>query len=519
VATETETEFALPSGIPLERIYGPDEAGVYPFTRGIHPDMYRGKLWTMRQYSGFGSAELTNERYKFLLGQGGTGISVALDLPTQIGYDSDHPDVEEEVGRVGVAIDTLADMERLFEGIPLDRISSSFTINGTAAIILAMYVAVAEKQGVPPDQIRGTIQNDILKEYAARGTWIYPPEPSLRLIVDTIEFCLERAPRFNPISVAGAHFRDAGASAVQELAFTLADGITYVERCVQRGLDVDEVGRQISFFFYTHTDFFEEVAKYRAGRRLWAKIMRERFGAKSDRACMFRFGCVCGGSSLTAEQPLNNVVRVAYEALAAVLGGVQSMFTCAWDEALTIPGEESAELALRTQQVLAEETGVAKVVDPLGGAPFVEELTDRFEAEVTAIIEEVEEVGGMVHAIETGHIQALIAERAYQEQLKLESGERAVVGVNRYRREETPNVEFYEVDEAELARQVERVRRVRDERDASAAARALDELRTAAQGTDNLMPYLVECAKAYGTLGEMADVLRAEFGEFREPAF
>jgi methylmalonyl-CoA mutase N-terminal domain/subunit len=512
-------EYALPCGIPLDRIYGPDEAGVYPFTRGIHPDMYRGKLWTMRQYSGFGSAELTNERYRFLLAQGGTGLSVALDLPSQIGYDSDHPDVEEEVGRVGVAVDTLADMERLFDGIPLDRISTSFTINGTAAIILAMYVAVAEKQGVPPEGIRGTIQNDILKEYAARGTWIYPPEPSLRLIVDTIEFCLERAPRFNPISVAGAHFRDAGASAVQELAFTLADGITYMERCIARGLDVDEVGRQVSFFFYTHTDFFEEVAKYRAGRRLWAKIMRERFGAKTDRACMFRFGCVCGGSSLTAEQPMNNVVRVAYQALAAVLAGVQSMFTCAWDEALTIPGEEAAELALRTQQVLAEETGVAKVVDPLGGSSFVEELTDRFEADVVTIIDEIEERGGMVRAIEAGHIQSLIAERAYQQQRKLESGELVVVGVNRYRREEAPpSVQFYEVDEAERARQIERVRRVRSERDGASAARALAELRSAARGTENVMPYLTECAKAYCTMGEMVDVLRAEFGEFREPA-
>ena len=319
--------------------------------------MYRGRRWTMRQYSGLGTAAQTNERYRFLLAQGATGLSVALDLPTQIGYDSDDPDVEEEVGRVGVAIDTLADMEAIFDGIPLGEVSTSFTINGTAAILLAMYVAVAEKQGVPADQIRGTIQNDILKEYVSRGTWIFPPEPSLRLIVDTIEFCLERAPRFNPISVAGAHFRDAGATAVQELAFTLADAITYVERCRARGLSVDEVGRQLSFFFYTHTDFFEEVAKYRAGRRLWARIMRDRFGATSDRACMFRVGCVCGGASLTAEQPLNNVVRVAYQALAATLGGVQSMFTCAWDEALTIPSEETAELALRTQQVLAEETG------------------------------------------------------------------------------------------------------------------------------------------------------------------
>jgi methylmalonyl-CoA mutase N-terminal domain/subunit len=394
----TESSHTSPSGIPLERIYGPDDAGVYPFTRGIHPDMYRGRRWTMRQYSGLGTARQTNERYRFLLAQGATGLSVALDLPTQIGYDSDDPDVEEEVGRVGVAIDTLADMETVFEGIPLDQVSTSFTINGTAAILLATYIAVAEKQGVPPEQIRGTIQNDILKEYVSRGTWIFPLEPSLRLIVDTIEFCLERAPRFNPISVAGAHFRDAGATAVQELAFTLADAITYVDRCRTRGLGVDEVGRQISFFFYTRSDFFEEVAKYRAGRRLWARIMRERFGATSDRACMFRVG----GASLTAEQPLNNVVRVAYQALAATLGGVQSMFTCAWDEALTIPSEETAELALRTQQVLAEETGIAAVVDPLGGSHYVEELADRFEAEAERIIGEIEERGGWSRASRTG---------------------------------------------------------------------------------------------------------------------
>jgi methylmalonyl-CoA mutase N-terminal domain/subunit len=518
IATEKDT-LTSPSGIPLERIYGPDEAGAYPFTRGIHPDMYRGRRWTMRQYSGLGTAAQTNERYRFLLAQGATGLSVALDLPTQIGYDSDDPDVEEEVGRVGVAIDTLADMEAIFDGIPLGEVSTSFTINGTAAILLAMYVAVAEKQGVPPEQIRGTIQNDILKEYVSRGTWIFPPEPSLRLIVDTIEFCLERAPRFNPISVAGAHFRDAGATAVQELAFTLADAITYVERSRARGLSVDEVGRQLSFFFYTHTDFFEEVAKYRAGRRLWARIMRERFGATSDRACMFRVGCVCGGASLTAEQPLNNVVRVAYQALAATLGGVQSMFTCAWDEALTIPSEETAELALRTQQVLAEETGVAAVVDPLGGSHYVEELTDRFEAEAERIIGEIEELGGMVPCIENGTIQLWIADRAYEDQRLLESGDRVLVGVNKYRRDEAPpRVELYEVDPDELAAQIERVRRVRRERDPQQAESALARLREAAAGTENLVPYLVECCRAYCTLGEMVAVLRGVFGVFREPA-
>ena len=516
---EAKRRYASPSGLELERIYGPDEAGVYPFTRGIHPDMYRGKLWTMRQYSGLGTAKETNERYRFLLGQGATGLSVALDLPTQIGYDSDDPEVEEEVGRVGVAIDTLADMEAIFEGIPLDEVSTSFTINGSAAVILAMYVALAEQRGVSPERIRGTIQNDILKEYVSRGTWIFPAEPSLRLIVDTIEFCLERAPRFNPISVAGAHFRDAGASAIQELAFTLADAITYVERCVGRGLDVDEVGRQLSFFFYTHTDFFEEVAKYRAGRRLWARIMREQFGAKTERACMFRAGCVCGGASLTAEQPHNNVVRVAYQAMAATLGGVQSMFTCAWDEALTLPSEETAELALRTQQFLAEETGVPSVVDPLGGSHYVEELTDRLEQETEALIGHIEELGGMVSCVEEGVIQRWIAERAYEEQRRIEAGATVLVGVNKYRRdhEELPELSFYEVDEAEVAAQVRRLERIKATRDGSRVEAALAQLRRAAEGEENLMPFLVECSLAYCTLGEMIGTMREIFGVFREP--
>ena len=517
----SETTRASPSGIPLERIYGPDDAGNFPFTRGIHPDMYRGKLWTMRQYSGLATAKETNERYRFLLEQGATGLSVALDLPTQIGYDSDDPDVEEEVGRVGVAIDTLADLEAVFDGIPLDQVSTSFTINGTAAVILAMYLALAEKQGVPPEQIRGTTQNDILKEYVSRGTWVFPAEPSLRLIVDTIEFCLERAPRFNPISVAGAHFRDAGASAVQELAFTLADGITYIDRAVDRGLDIDEVGRQMSFFFYTHTDFFEEVAKYRAGRRLWARIMRDRFGAKTERACMFRAGCVCGGASLTAEQPMNNVVRVAYQALAAALGGVQSMFTCAWTEALTLPSEENTELALRTQQILAEETGVPSVVDPLGGSHFLEELTDQFEHETEALIDHIAELGGMVACIENGVIQRWIAERAYDEQRQLEDGVKVVVGLNKYRREggDEPELEFYAVNDVEVRAQVERLARIKAERDAERADRALAALSTAAQGSENLMPYLVECCLAYCTLGEMVSTMRDIFGVFREPAF
>src|SRR2546423_5078925 len=396
------------AGIPLAANYGPEDLpapadipppGTFPFTRGNFPTGYRGRLWTIRQYSGFGTAEESNERYRYLLAQGGTGLSVALDLPTQCGYDSDHPDVEEEVGRVGVALDSLRDAEILFEDTPLDRISTSFTINGTAAILLAFYVAVGEKQGVAPAALRGTIQNDILKEYASRGTWIWPPRPSLRLIGDTIEFCADQVPRFNAISVAGAHFRDAGATAAQEMAFTLQDAVTYCDEVVARGrMTIDRFAPQVSFFFYTHGDFFEEIAKYRAGRRRWARLVRERYGATDDNACRFRVGCVCGGASLYAPQARNNIVRVAYEALASVLGGVQSMFTAAWDEPFALPTEESTTLALRTQQILAHETGVARVADPLGGSYFVEALTDAMEAKVIAIMDDLEQQGGMVQA-------------------------------------------------------------------------------------------------------------------------
>src|SRR5919204_2567141 len=398
------------SGIPLEPSYGPADLppvdaipppGEFPLTGGSSPTGCGGRLWTIRQYSGFGTPEESNERYRYLLAQGGTGLSVALDLPTQCGYDSDHPDVEEEVGRVGVALDTLADAEILFDRIPLDAISTSFTINGTAAILLAFYVAVGEQQGVPRAKLRGTIQNDILKEYVSRGTWIWPPRPSLRLIADTIEFCADEVPRFNAISVAGAHFRDAGANAAQEVAFTLQDGVTYCEEVIRRGrMTIDEFAPQVSFFFYTHGDFFEEVAKYRAGRRRWARIVRERFGAKDDRSCMFRFGCVSGGASLYAPQAHNNIVRIAYEALASVLGGVQSMFTAAWDEPFALPSEASATLALRTQQILAYETGVAKVVDPLGGSYFVEALTEAMEERIIGIMSDLERYGGVGKAIE-----------------------------------------------------------------------------------------------------------------------
>src|SRR6266480_30834 len=453
------------SGIPLATSYGPGDLpppesipppGAFPFTRGNFPDGYRGRLWTIRQYSGFGTPEESNERYRYLLAQGATGLSVAFDLPTQCGYDSDDPDVEEEVGRVGVAIDSLADFELLFDKIPLDAISTSMTINGSAAILLAFYVAAAEKQGVDRARLQGTIQNDILKEYVSRGTWIWPPRPSLRLIADTIEFCATEVPRFNAISVAGAHFRDAGANAVQEMAFTLMDGITYCDEVIARGrMTIDEFAPQVSFFFYTHGDFFEEIAKYRAGRRRWAHIVRERYGAKDDRSCMFRVGCVAGGASLHAPQARNNIMRVAYEAMASVLGGVQSMFTAAWDEPFAIPTEDSATLALRTQQVLAHETGVARVADPLGGSYYVEALTDAMEEKIIAIMDDLQRKGGMVRAIEDGYLQGLISEEAFRVEQAVRSGERPVVGVNTFQTdEEPPEVEGYELDEKGRIRQL-----------------------------------------------------------------
>ena len=518
------------AGIPLAVNYGPADLpapdsipppGQYPFTRGNFRDGYRGRLWTIRQYSGFGTAEESNQRYRYLLAQGGTGLSVALDLPTQCGYDSDHPDVEEEVGRVGVALDTLADAEILFDQIPLDAISTSFTINGTAAIILAFYVAAAEKQGVERAKLRGTIQNDILKEYVSRGTWIWPPRPSLRLIADTIEFCAQEVPRFNAISVAGAHFRDAGANAAQEMAFTLMDGVTYCDEVIKRGrMTIDDFAPQVSFFFYTHGDFFEEIAKYRAGRRRWARIVRERYGAKDDRSCMFRVGCVAGGASLYAPQARNNIVRVAYEALASVLGGVQSMFTAAWDEPFALPSEDSATLALRTQQILAYETGVARVADPLGGSYYVEALTDQVEARVVEIMEDLERRGGMVRAIEDGYLQRLISDEAFRVQKAVAAAERTIVGVNRFQTDEDPpEVEGYELDEKGRARQLERLAEVKRSRSAADVRATLAKLSKAAvQENVNLMPLLIDCAKAYCTVGEMVDVLKEQWGEFQQPA-
>ncbi|WP_019927873.1 methylmalonyl-CoA mutase family protein [Nocardia sp. BMG111209] len=514
------------SGIPLEPVYGPGDRaaeppapGVFPFTRGNFATGYRGRTWTFRQYSGFGTAEESNRRYRYLLDQGGTGLSVALDLPTQCGYDSDDPEVSEEVGRVGVAVDTLADAEVLFDGIPLDKISTSFTINGTAAILLAFYVAAAEKKGVPRSKLTGTIQNDILKEYASRGTWIWPPEPSLRLIADTIEFCAAEVPRFNAISVAGAHFRDAGANAVQEMAFTLADGVTYCDTVVERGrMTIDQFAPQVSFFFYTHGDFFEEIAKYRAGRRRWATIVRERYGATADKASMFRFGCVAGGASLYAPQAQNNLVRIAYEAMASVLGGVQSMFTAAWDEPFALPSEESATLALRTQQILAYETGVTRVADPLGGSYFVEALTDATEERIKEIMADLENHGGMVRAIEDGYLQGLIADEAYKLHHEVESGERPVVGVNRFVSDEpAPDIDTYELDAEGRELQLKRLTRVKAERDSAAVRASLDALSSAAEGTENLMHRLIDCANAYCTVGEMVTALKNVWGEFRQP--
>jgi methylmalonyl-CoA mutase N-terminal domain/subunit len=516
------------SGIPVAPYYGPERRangaaappGQFPFTRGNFPGGHRDRLWTFRQYSGFGTAEESNQRYRYLLGEGGTGLSVALDLPTQCGYDSDHPDVEEEVGRVGVAIDTLRDAEILFDGIPLDQISTSFTINGTAAILLAFYVAAAEKQSVPRAALRGTIQNDILKEYASRGTWIWPPQPSLRLIADTIEFCAAEVPRFNAISVAGAHFRDAGANAAQEMALTLQDGLTYCDEVVRRGrMTIDQFAPQVSFFFYTHGDFFEEVAKYRAGRRRWAQLVRERYGAKDDRSCMFRVGCVCGGASLYGPQAINNVVRVAYEAMASALGGVQSMFTAAWDEPFALPTEATTTLALRTQQILAYETGVARTADPLGGSYYVEALTDAMEERIVALMAELEGQGGMVEAIESGYVQRLIAQEAYRSHKATEAGEHVIVGVNRFASQEPPHeVQMYELDAAGRRRQIERLSEVKGSRDHTLVRQSLAALETAAGTTNvNLMPLLIDCAQAYCTVGEMVEVLKNQWGEFIQP--
>ena len=526
---ERKDAFTTDSGILLRRFYTPLDVadldyvrdlgfpGDYPFTRGVYATMYRGRLWTMRQYAGFGTAEQTNERFRYLLSQGQTGLSVAFDLPTQLGYDADHPFAEPEVGKVGVSVSSIRDMEIIFDGIPLDKVTTSMTINATAQVLLCMYVAVAQAQGVSQEVLGGTVQNDILKEYAARGMYIFPPKPSMRLAVDLIEYCCKHMPRWNFISVSGYHIREAGATAVQELAFTLANGIAYVEAVLERGLDVDSFAPRISFFFDCHNNFFEEIAKFRAARRMWAKIMKERFNAKKPRSMMLRFHTQTAGCALTAQQPLNNIVRVALQALAAVLGGTQSLHTNSYDEALALPSKEAVTVALRTQQIIAYETGVADVIDPLAGSYYVEWLTNEIEERAWRYIERIDELGGAVEAIEKGYIQREIAESAYRYQKEIEEKKRIIVGVNEFVMEEEVPVEILKVDPAVRERQVARLRRLRAERDAARLKDALNALRRAAEGEENLMPYVLEAVKAKATLGEICDVLRDVFGEYRAP--
>lgn len=526
---ERKEIFTTGSDKEVERLYLPDEEtkgdylekigfpGQYPYTRGVQPTMYRGRFWTMRQYAGFGTAEESNERYKYLLKQGQTGLSIAFDLPTQIGYDSDDPVSAGEVGKVGVAIDSLRDMEILFDGIPLDKVSTSMTINAPAAVLLAMYIAVAEKQGVTKDQIRGTIQNDILKEYIARGTYIFPPAPSMRLINNIFEYCSAEVPKWNTISISGYHIREAGSTAVQEIAFTIADGIEYVRNAVKTGLDVDQFAGRLSFFFNAHNDLFEEVAKYRAARRIWARIMKEKFSAKKEKSMMMRFHTQTAGSTLTAQQPDNNVIRVTIQTLAAVLGGTQSLHTNSKDEALALPTEDSVRVALRTQQIVAHESGVANTIDPLGGSYFIEQLTDSIEKEALEYIDRIEKMGGMVRAIEAGYVQKEIQDSAYRYQKAVESEERVVVGVNKFTIEEKEPEGLLKVDPALREVQTEKISRVKEERDSGRVDSALEALKKgAADENVNLMPLILEAVRSYATLGEITNVLRQEFGEYRE---
>jgi len=527
-AAIAERRAASPSGLPVEAVVTANDLpdwdperdlgypGEFPFTRGVYPTMYRGRLWTTRQYAGFGSAEETNRRFQYLLQQGQTGLSVAFDLPTQMGYDSDHPMVVGEVGKVGVAIDSLADMEALFQGLPLDRVSTSMTINATAAILLCMYLAVAERQGVARTHLTGTVQNDILKEYIARGTYIFPPAPSMRLMTDTFAFCAAEMPRWNSISVSGYHIREAGATAVQEVAFSLGNGIAYVEAAIRAGLPVDGFAPQLAFFFNAHNTLLEEVAKFRAARRLWARIMRERFDAKDPRSWMLRFHAQTAGSALTAQQPENNVVRVAVQALAAVLGGAQSLHTNSRDEALGLPTEEAVRIALRTQQILAHESGVADVADPLGGAYFLEALTDRIEAEARAYLTRIDRMGGMLSAIQLGFVQQEIQEAAYRAQRALEAKQEIVVGVNEFTSADAPRVPMFVVDERVAEEQCQRLGSVRAGRDGQRVQAALARLAEAAAGTENLLPCLLEAVRAYTTIGEICDALRAVFGVHQE---
>ena len=524
---ERRDQFETVSGLPVAALYDdstvdPDRSqrlgfpGEFPFTRGVQPTMYRGRLWTMRQYAGYASAEESNQRYHFLLAQGQTGISVAFDLPTQMGYDPDHPFAEGEVGRVGVSISTLNDMDRLLDRLPLDRISVSMTINATAPILLAMYVAVAKRRGVPLESISGTVQNDILKEYLARGTYIYPPGPGMRLVTDLIAYSAQQLPRWNPISISGYHIREAGSTAVEELAFTIANGIAYVEHALERGLDIDAFAPHLSFFFNSHNDFFEEIAKFRAARRIWATLMRERFGAKTAAAQMLRFHAQTAGSSLTAQQPENNIVRTTLQALAAVLGGCQSLHTNSLDEALSLPTERSAQIALRTQQIIANESGVASTVDPLGGSYFIESLTDRVEAEARRLLDEIDSIGGALKALEVGYFQARVAESAYQYQRKVERQDLIIVGVNQFTTEETIPIDLTRVNPTVVDAQVERLNAVKRSRDWDTARRSLADLASAAHGSDNLIGPIITCVEQGCTLGEISDALRGVFGVYRQ---
>jgi methylmalonyl-CoA mutase N-terminal domain/subunit len=511
-------------GSPIEPVYGPDPSPAYerdlgfpgrpPFTRGVQPTMYRGQLWTMRQYAGFGTAEETNGRFLHLLKQGQTGLSVAFDLPTQMGYDADHPNARGEVGRVGVAISSIEDMETLFREIPLDRVSTSMTINATAAILLCFYVAVARRHGIGPEKLRGTIQNDVLKEYIARGTFIYPPKPSLRIVTDLIEYCAREIPLWNPISISGYHIREAGSDAVQEVAFTLANACTYAQAVMERGLKFDDFGGRLSFFFAAHNDFVEEIAKFRAARRLWARLARERFGALSDRSCLLRFHTQTGGSTLTAQQPENNLVRVTLQALAAVLGGTQSLHTNSKDEALALPTAEAATLALRTQQILAEESGVASSVDPTAGSYAIEAETARIERAASRLIDEVDRLGGSVAAIEKGLFQKAIAERSYAYQQEIERGERKIVGVNAYRTDAARTGTILKVDPKLEENQRARLARFRANRDATRTEKTLADLETAARGSPNLVPFVLAAVEAHATLGEISDTLRRVYGAY-----
>jgi methylmalonyl-CoA mutase, N-terminal domain len=524
--------FSTISGLENEPLYTPENVevdyegdlgypGVYPFTRGVYPSMYRGKLWTMRQFAGFGTAEETNARFRYLLDHGQTGLSTAFDMPTLMGYDSDHPRSLGEVGREGVAIDSLADMETLFDGIPLGKVSTSMTINSPAAMLLAFYVAVGEQQGVPRGELRGTIQTDILKEYIAQKEWIFPPEPSMRLVVDMIEFCARELPRWHPVSISGYHIREAGSNAVQELAFTLADGFAYVDACIERGLDVDDFAPRLSFFFNAHLDFFEEIAKYRAARRIWARELRERYGAKNPRSWLMRFHTQTAGVSLTAQQPEVNIVRTALEALAAVLGGTQSLHTNSFDEALALPTEDAVRLALRTQQVIAHETGVVNTIDPLGGSYYLEDLTNRMEREAYEYFDRIEQLGGVIPALEDNFFQREIAEASFRYQSEVEARQRIVVGVNQYELEEEHPLEILRIDPALERKQVERVQGLRARRDSRPVEDALAALKEASTREDaNLMPLIVDAAKAYVTMGEMCDALRETWGVWREtPVF